>query len=646
MHSKKLIPYLFLALMLVSVSVIIYAAPTGRIAGVVSDKETGDPVIDATVFVVGTSRGAQTDMDGKFVIKRLAPGLHTLRIMHADFNDAQVTDVAVKSDSTTEVSVSVEGKTKSVVMRATTTVLCDIIPSEYSNSTVISKDVIQRPSPKLPSAGEAKKRVGGDWQGSVPAREGYGFPPAHGGSAIVNGEAFDAMFFKNYGVNPFVDTEDDHLSTFAIDVDDASFIMTRSYLGRGYLPPDEAVRTEEFINHFDYEYEPPNNKAFTIHMEGAPSRFGQNCQLLKIGIKGREIRAENRKPANLVFVIDISGSMAREDRLGLVRKALLLLVDELRPEDRVGIVTYGSTGHELLQPTSVAERDVIARAISLLVSHGSTYAEEGIRLGYRMAERSFEEGRINRIILCSDGVANVGRTGADDILKQIKRYADKGITLTSVGFGMGNYNDILLEKLGNKGNGHYAYVDNLAEARRIFVENLTGTLQVIARDVKIQVDFNPDVVRSYRLLGYENRDVEDDKFRDDTEDGGEIGSGHEVTALYEIKFHKEAEGSKVGTVYVRYHDPDGEEVTEVNRTIERTVFHDEFSRSTNGFKLAAAAAEFAEILRESYWAKGSDLADVLTLAKEIALESESSDVIELLGLVSKAGQYRDQLAGN
>jgi Ca-activated chloride channel family protein len=169
---------------------------------------------------------------------------------------------------------------------------------------------------------------------------------------------------------------------------------------------------------------------------------------------------------------------------------------------------------------------------------------------------------------------------------------------------------------------------------------------VIARDVKIQVDFNPDVVRSYRLLGYENRDVEDDKFRDDTEDGGEIGSGHEVTALYEIKFHKEAGGSKVGTIYVRYHDPDGENVTEVKRAIKRTVFHDEFSRSTNGFKLAAAAAEFAEILRESYWAKGSDLADVLALVKQITLESESPDVIELLGLVSKSAQYRDQLAGN
>ncbi len=648
MRPQKLIPYLFITLMLLSVSVIIYAAPTGRIAGEVTDKETGDPVIGASVFVVGTKLGAQTDFDGKFVVAQIEPDTYVVKVTPVDYTTVEVTDVVVKSDLTFKVSVTMEKKVTDIDETITVKADRDIIDKfEVSNQTVIAKTPPSLPSsPQVLSAGEGKKRASGDCQGSVPGREGYGFPPAHGGTDIVNGEAFDAMFFKNYGVNPFVDTEDDHLSTFAIDVDDASYVMTRSYLGRGYLPPEEAVRTEEFINHFDYEYEPPDNKAFTIHMEGAPSRFGQNCRLLKIGIKGREIRAENRKPANLVFVIDISGSMARENRLSLVKKALLLLVDELRQEDRVGIVTYGSTGHELLQPTSLAERDVIAHAVSLLVSHGSTYAEEGIRLGYRMAERSFEEGRINRIILCSDGVANVGRTGADDILKQIKRYADKGITLTSVGFGMGNFNDILLEKLGNKGNGHYAYVDNLAEARRIFVENLTGTLQVIARDVKIQVDFNPDVVRSYRLLGYENRDVEDDKFRDDTEDGGEIGSGHEVTALYEIKFHKEDGGSKVGTIYVRYQDPDGEDVTEVNRAIERTVFRDEFSRSTYGFKLATAAAEFAEILRKSYWAKGSDLGEVLALVKEITLESESPDVIELLGLVSKAAQYRDQLAGN
>jgi len=211
---------------------------------------------------------------------------------------------------------------------------------------------------------------------------------------------------------------------------------------------------------------------------------------------------------------------------------------------------------------------------------------------------------------------------------------------------MGNFNDILMEKLGDKGNGHYAYVDNLPEARRIFVENLTGTLQVIARDVKIQVDFNPEVVRSYRLLGYENRDVDDDKFRDDKEDGGEVGSGHEVTALYEIKLNGEASLSNVGTIYIRYKDPDSDEVTEISRSIALNNFNKEFDNASVEFKLAAATAEFAEILRKSYWAKGSELKDVLTLVKDISNEIDSPDVIELLSLVSKAQQYEKQLAEN
>jgi Ca-activated chloride channel family protein len=470
------------------------------------------------------------------------------------------------------------------------------------------------------------------------------FPPAHGGSAIVNNEAFDAMFFKNYGVNPFVFTEDDHFSTFATDVDDASYIMTRSYLERGELPPNEAVRVEEFVNHFNYGYDPPYNETFTVYMEGSPSRFGKNCSLLRVGIKGKEIPPELRKPANLVFVIDVSGSMAREDRLELVKKALRELVGELREDDRVGIVIYGSHAREVLQPTSIKNRHSILDAIEQLCTGGATNAEHGIRLGYQMADRCFEKGKINRIILCSDGVANVGRTGADDILKEIKQYADKGITLSTIGFGMGNYNDILMEKLGNKGNGHYAYVDDIAEARRIFVDNLTGNLQVIARDVKIQVDFDPEMVLSYRLLGFENRDVADNKFRDDTVDGGEIGAGHSVTALYEIKFHKDPKSVNLGTIFIRYKDPSSFEVTEISRKIDKKVIENRFEDCSVQFKMAASAAQFAEIMRDSYWARGESLQDVLDVTGVIHKENKSPELIELMHLIAKANQLKVDLA--
>ena len=355
-------------------------------------------------------------------------------------------------------------------------------------------------------------------------------------------------------MNPFVDTEDDHFSTFAIDVDDASYSVARGYLERGHLPDPASIRTEEFVNFFNYDYAPPRNERFNVYVEGAPSYFGQNCDLFRVGIKGQVVDPANRKPAVLTFVIDISGSMNIDTRLGLVKQALKILVDNLKPDDMVGIAVYGSRGQKILDHKSIREKDAILRAIENLRAGGSTNAEEGLKIGYEMASANFKTGAINRIILCSDGVANVGRTGPDAILKEIKEYVQKGITLTSVGFGMDNYNDVLLEKLGDKGNGHFAYVDNIQQAKRIFLENLTGTLQVIARDVKIQVDFDPEKVQSYRLLGYENRDVADDKFRDDKEDGGEIGSGHDVTALYEVKLREGASG-QFATVYLRYKDP-------------------------------------------------------------------------------------------
>jgi Ca-activated chloride channel family protein len=628
MRSKGLTLLLLLAASVIIASSLIWAGSTGQIKGTVIDKQSAQPIVGALVMVVGTAQGAVTDTNGEFVISQLEPGVYTLEITHLNYETTQLEHVNVASGLAANVSVSLQKRTETPQQE---TIILEKKAVDLGMLTNARPDVTMFQA-------LAMNRCGGEG--------GIGFPPAHGGTSIVNGEPFDAMFFKHYGVNPFVDAEDDHLSTFAIDVDDASYVMTRSYLERGYLPPDEAVRTEEYVNHFNYNYKAPQETPFEVYLEGALSKFGWNCELLKIGIKGKKIQTENRKPANLVFVIDVSGSMAREDRLTLAKKALRLLVDELTPNDKVGIVVYGTRGEALLEPTSIERKNDIIAAIELLVPSGSTNAEEGLRLGYEMAQRHFEKGKINRIILCSDGVANVGRTSAEDFLKWIKEHADRGITLTTVGFGMGNYNDILMEKLGDKGNGHYAYVDNLPEAQRIFVENLTGTLQVIARDVKIQVDFNPDVVRSYRLLGYENRDVADDKFRDDKEDGGEVGSGHEVTALYEIKLHKRAPSalsSKVGTIYVRYKDPDSDEVTEFSRPITRNVFNSEFAKASVEFKLAASAAEFAEILRKSYWAKGSKLDDVLALVKEISTQTDSPDVIELLSLVSKAQQY-EQLA--
>ena len=468
-----------------------------------------------------------------------------------------------------------------------------------------------------------------------------------GGSATVNDAAYDLTFFKHYGVNPFIDTEDDHFSTFAVDVDTASYTVTRKFVTDGNLPDPDSVRVEEFVNYFDYEYERPSEDAFAIHMEGSPSPFGgENHWLMRVGLQGKDIAAESRKDATLIFTIDVSGSMEREDRLELVKKSLRLLVDELRPTDEVGIVIYGSSGQVLLEPTSGEDKDEIKDAIDELRPGGSTFVADGLRLAYKMAVDNVEEGRITRVIVLSDGVGNVGDTGSESILRQVQEHVDRGVTLTTVGFGMGNYNDVLMEQLANDGDGTYHYVDELSEARRIFVEDLTGTLQVIARDAKVQVDFNPEVVSRYRLLGYENRRVADEQFRDDTVDAGEIGADHSVTALYELKLHDNADGDDadgiLGTVFVRYQDPDSSEVLEISRTLQHSELSAGFEDASPRFQLAAVVAEYAEILRESYWAQDGNLEDVVAQARRVqGLLPRGSDVAEFADLTQRTLSIHD-----
>ena len=469
--------------------------------------------------------------------------------------------------------------------------------------------------------------------------------PSTGGTTEPNDAPYGDMFFRPYGTNPFVDTEDDALSTFGLDVDTGSFTLARSYLDRGHLPPPEAIRVEEFVNYFDYGDPAPRRGEFTLIAEGAPSPFaaGPRYQLVRFGIKAREIRSERRQPATLIFVVDTSGSMGRENRLGLVKQSLHLLLDQLNRDDRIGLVIYGSRGDVLLEPTT--SREAIRRAIDRLVPNGSTNAEEGLDLAYGLARRYYREGDINRLILCSDGVANVGRTGPESILNRIRREADEGIELTTVGFGMGNYNDALMEQLADQGDGSYAYVDTLDEARRIFVEKLTGTLQTIASDAKVQVEFNPEAVSRYRLIGYENRDIADERFRDDTVDAGEIGAGHAVTALYEIKLHEGvSRRARLATLRLRYRSKATDQIVETAMDLSRRNLSESWEGSATSVQLSSLAAEFAEILKGSYWAKDSDLDELYRrlrpLADELVRDEETQD---LLYLVERARRLQPEL---
>jgi Ca-activated chloride channel family protein len=450
------------------------------------------------------------------------------------------------------------------------------------------------------------------------------------------------MFFKTYGVNPFIETSQDHLSTFAMDVDTASYTLMRKYINDGHLPPAESVRVEEYINYFNYDYPSPESGAFAIHLEGAPSPFGEGYYLLRVGLQGKRIDASQRKDAVLTFVIDVSGSMGDNGKLETVKQALEMLVNELRPTDQVGIVVFTTQARVVLEPTPASNKSAILSAIRLLRPENTTNVEHGLSLGYSMASRAYRKGAINHVILCSDGVANVASTNANAILAQAKEYATRDITLSTVGVGMGTYNDVLLEQLADKGNGNYAYVDTLDEAHRVFVENLTGMLQVIAQDAKVQVDFNPAVVTGFRLIGYENRAVDNQDFRNDAVDAGEVGAGHNVTALYEVKFNDNVAPSAKSnalTVYVRYQDIEAGKVREINQPFARAQFASKFEATSPHFQLAAAVAEYAEILRVSYWAKGSHLQNVQSLAQRVgAALANDKDVAEFVQLVSRASQ--------
>jgi len=457
-------------------------------------------------------------------------------------------------------------------------------------------------------------------------------PPAQGSST----QAVPDMFLKHYGVNPTLETKHERFSTFAADVDTASYSLTRAWLGRGELPDESAVRVEEFVNAFDYAYRTPQTEAFAVQVEAFPSPSRPGYHLLHIGVQGKQVTAAERKPANLVFTLDVSGSMAGDARLGLVKQALNLLVGQLKPDDTVAIVVYGSAARLVLAPTAATDRDLILGAISGLQTEGSTNVQAGLELAYDVAAKAFRPDGINRVILCSDGVANNGITTADAMFARVKKKAGLGITLSAVGFGMGNYNDVLMEKLADQGDGNYAYVDRLEEAKRIFVENLTGTLQVIAKDVKLQLEFNPAAVERYRLIGFENRLLAKKDFANDAVDAGDIGAGHAVTAIYEVKLKDRSEPT-LATFRARFKQPKGGTSGLVEKALPMSVVTNDLRTASGPARLGVVVAGFAEKLRGSYWARNLKWEDLQSMMEQLPPPVRNQPrVIELAKLLATA----------
>ncbi|HET6898696.1 MAG TPA: von Willebrand factor type A domain-containing protein [Vicinamibacteria bacterium] len=469
-------------------------------------------------------------------------------------------------------------------------------------------------------------------------------------SADFNTEAYDHI-----RDNAFVLVVQDPRSTFSVDVDTASYSNVRRFLRDGQLPPKDAVRVEELINYFPYDYEPPTGAVpFAVHMETAACPWKPAHRLVRIGLKGREVPRAERPQSNLVFLIDISGSMAAPNKLPLVKAALRMLVAELRPEDRVAIVVYAGAEGLALPSTPAADKAAILSAIESLSPGGTTHGSAGIRLAYETAAAHFIEGGVNRVILATDGDFNVGVTSAGELVRLIEARRKSGVFLTALGFGMGNLKDATLEKLADHGNGNYAYIDSLAEARKVFVEQVGGTLVTIAKDVKLQVEFNPAKVKAFRLVGYENRVLAHQDFNDDTRDAGDIGAGHTVTALYEIvppgvaievpgvdplKYQPAARGPVSGsgellTLKLRYKEPDSDRSSKLDVPVEDSG--QSFDQASTDFRFAAAVAGFGMALRDSAYKGDASLRTSEAWARNALGEDEGGHRAELVSLIAQA----------
>ena len=440
--------------------------------------------------------------------------------------------------------------------------------------------------------------------------------------------------YQKNEVNPIYRVADQAVSTFSIDVDTGSYTNTRRFLNDGRLPPVDAVRAEEMINYFDYQYPQPNSiHPFSVNTETVDSPWKENAKLIKIGIQAKDLTTKQLPPANLVFLVDVSGSMDAADKLPLVKQTLRLLTEQLRPQDKVTIITYASGEKLILEPTSGDQKDKILTVINELQASGATAGEQAIQLAYKQAEKAFVKNGINRILLATDGDFNVGITDFSTLKGMVAEKRKSGISLTTLGFGTGNYNEQLMEQLADVGDGNYSYIDNKNEAKKVVQRQLSSTLATVAQDVKIQVEFNPATVKEYRLVGYENRMLKQEDFNNDKVDAGDIGAGHNVTAIYEIipvgqqgwlndsRYQAStktdaAKKSEYAFVNLRYKLPNQEKSILLSQPVKAES--KTLAQANNDTRFAIAVAAYAQQLKGGQYNGAMGWDQIIQLAKQSA----------------------------
>lgn len=579
--------------------------------------------------------GTTTDIDGNFSIKPDQGGLYNVKATCVGFQPIMMKNILIAVDSVAVVDIVMTIGTQ----------LNQIVIREYKVPLIEKEQIIQAPTRDVNSI---SSQAAGVYQvnesepmnirGSRSDANAYyvdGIKVRGSASQIPERKVSDNEEYSLITENQFNNVKRRPLSTFSIDVDAASYSNIRRILTAGMLPPKDAVRIEEMINYFNYEYaQPKDQEPISITTEIGNCSWNPEHKLVKIGLKGRSIEAEKLPPNNLVFLIDVSGSMMDENKLPLIKRSFRLLVQQLRPEDKVSIVVYAGSSGLVLSPTSGKEKELIMQKIDVLQAGGSTAGGEGIQLAYDVAKENFMKDGNNRVILATDGDFNVGVSSDAELVSLIEKKRDMGIFLTVLGFGTGNYKDSKMEGLADKGNGNFAYVDNILEAQKVFVKEMGATLNTIAKDVKLQIEFNPVHVKAYRLVGYENRLLADEDFNDDKKDAGELGSGKTVTALYEIipakskesvdnidtlKYQKTVSQDQIAlnemmTIKFRYKDPKG---SESKLIVHPLLAQDETEqKSSEDFRFASSVAEFGMILRDSKFKGKANFKNILTAARE------------------------------
>jgi Ca-activated chloride channel family protein len=576
------------------------------ITGVVSDNL--GPLPGATVLVKETSRGTQTDFDGKYSIKAkegetLVFSFIGMKTKEVKINKSNIINVKLEDEGTTlnEIVVSAYGTQKKEEIVGAIQVI------KNSNLT-IQKSKSPLNSSVLETFIKKDRSI----------------------STNANDEDY-GTFVENVFESP----KSSPLSTFSIDVDNASYTNIRRFINNGQKVPKDAVRVEEMMNFFKYNYpQPQNEHPFSINTEYSECPWNTNNKLVRIGLQGKNIDDEKLPASNLVFLIDVSGSMFSENKLPLLKQSMKVLVNQLRAEDKVSIVVYAGAAGMVLPPTSGDKKMTIIDALEKLSAGGSTAGGAGIQLAYKTAKENFIKNGNNRVVLATDGDFNVGASSDNDMQRLIEEERKSGVFLTCLGFGMGNYKDSKMETLANKGNGNYAYIDNIQEANRFLGKEFKGSMFAIAKDVKIQIEFNPAHVQAYRLIGYENRKLRPEDFKNDAIDAGELGSGHTVTALYEIipmntksKFFTPTDelkytktepsatnlGSELATIKFRYKKPDGEKSIEMVEVIKNNAVT--LEQTSEDFKFCASVAWFGLKLRNSELVSNKSISDIKNLAK-------------------------------